>query len=105
MPPGIVPHGIIDGGLEYVQHDFASAWPYGGRQNMTSANAHPSVFVFVLKIIYLFLAVSGFSCGTQVLCCGLLASLQLWHVGFLFSSCGVQAPEHVGSVVCSMQAL
>ena len=26
-------------------------------------------------------------------------------VGFLFSSCGMQAPEHLGSVVCSKQAL
>ena len=25
--------------------------------------------------------------------------------GFLFSSCGAQAPERMGSVVCGMQAL
>ena len=31
--------------------------------------------------------------------------LSLWHVGFLFSSCGTQAPERVGSVVCGMWAL
>ena len=33
------------------------------------------------------------------------ASLYLWPVGFLFSSCGRRTPEHVGSVVCGTQAL
>ena len=33
------------------------------------------------------------------------ASLQLWRVGFLFSSCGAWVPEHVDSVVYRMQAL
>ena len=37
--------------------------------------------------------------------CGAQASLQLWPAGFLFSSCGAQAPEHMGSVVCSTWAL
>ena len=47
----------------------------------------------------------GAHCSTQALCCGTWASLQLWHAGFLFSSCGAWAPEHVGSVVCGTWAL
>ena len=49
---------------------------------------------------FFFLAVSGLSCGTQALRCSAQASLLLWRAGFLFSSCGAQAPERVGSVVC-----
>ena len=58
-----------------------------------------------LFIIYLFLAVSGLSCGTREVRCGTRASLLLWCAGFLFSSCGMRAPEHVGSVVCGPRAL
>ena len=40
-----------------------------------------------------------FSCGMWALCCSVRASPQLWHVVFLFSSCGAQAQGRVGSVV------
>ena len=46
----------------------------------------------------------GLSCGTWDLCCG-MQYLSLWCMGFSLvaarglSSCGVQAPERMGSVV------
>ena len=43
------------------------------------------------------------ACG--IFCCGARASLYLWHAGFLFSGCGVQAPGYVGSVVCGTWAV
>ena len=66
---------------------------------------------FKIFIYFLLLAVSGLSCDTQDLCCG-MPDLLLQHVGFSLvvacgfslSSCGAQAPECVGSVVCSMHA-
>ena len=72
---------------------------------------------FILKkyfiYLFLFLVVLGLSCSTWDLrCCmqGLplrCSSSSLWHAGFSLvvvcgfslSSCGAQAPEHVGSVV------
>ena len=47
-----------------------------------------------------------FRCDVQALRCGARASLWLWHAGFLFSSCGAQAPGCVGSVVvvCGVQS-
>ena len=40
-----------------------------------------------------------FCCGVQAICC------DVWCVGFLFPSCGAQAPGHMGSVVvaCGFQ--
>ena len=49
--------------------------------------------------------VRALCCGVRVSCCGAWASLQLWRVGFLFSSCGTRVPECMGSVVCGTQAL
>ena len=65
--------------------------------------------LFLKKI---FLAASGLSCGTWDLRCG-PRDFSLWHAGFslavacrfFLSRCGVQAPGHVGSVVCSTRAL
>ena len=64
--------------------------------------------LFLKIIIYLFLAALGLSCwhagsllrhvGSFIAPC-MQASLQLWRVGFLFSSCDMQAPGRVGSVV------
>ena len=61
-------------------------------------------YLFIFKF-YLFLTASGRSCGTWALRCGTRASLQLWRADFLFSSCGAQVPEHVGSIVCGMRPL
>ena len=84
-----------------------------------------SFFFFFLKKIYfyflvfLFSAASGLSYGMQDLPWGMW-DISLWHAGsllrctgfslvvacgFSLSSCGVQAPGHVGSVVCGTQAL
>ena len=56
----------------------------------------------------LFLAALGLSCGARDLHWGMW-DLSLWRVVFslvmvcgLLSSCGTQAPEHVGSVVYNM---
>ena len=52
-------------------------------------------FFKIFILFYFILAASGLSCSTQ--------DLSLWRG--LLSSCGAQAPGHVGSVVCGMQAL
>ena len=77
------------------------------------------IYLLFIYLFYLFLAVSGLSCGTWDLSCGTW-DLSSWRVGsslqhagfslvvaceFSHSSCGTRAPEHVGSVVCSAQAL
>ena len=52
-----------------------------------------------------FVAVCGLltSCGVWVFSSLVVACrfslLQLWHAGFLFSSCGARAPGRMGSVV------
>ena len=73
------------------------------------------IFFIIYLFIYLFiLAASGLSCGTWhlslqragfslVVVCGLLSSCGVRV--FLFFSCGTWAPERMGSVVCSTQAL
>ena len=75
------------------------------------------LFIFTFLKIYLFILfyfwlrwVLVVACGIFVeargiFCCSAWASLQFWRVGFLFSSCGVKAPEHVGSVVCGTPSL
>ena len=63
--------------------------------------------------MYLSLPALGLSCGMRYLslwCAGCLLrragfSLAVACRFFLFSSCGSQAPGHVGSVVCGTQAL
>ena len=56
--------------------------------------------------LFIYLAVSGLSCGMRDLRCG-MQDLSLWHVGFfvavhgLLSSCGMWALEHSGSVVAA----
>ena len=69
---------------------------------VNSTSSHYTIFFF----LNLFLAVSGLSCGMRALHCGAQAprcsaqaSIWLWYAGFLFSSCGVQAPGRVASVV------
>ena len=42
--------------------------------------------------------------GLLVAAHGFLSSCGVWDF-FLFSGCGARVPEHVGSVVCGMQAL
>ena len=51
------------------------------------------------------MAVSGLSCGMRDLSFLCVGFLLVVVCGFFLSSCGAQAPGHVGSVVCSMQAL
>ena len=68
-----------------------------------------ALFLFQLFIYFNFIyfwlcwvlvaACGIFCCGAQALCFGAWASLQLWRAGFLSSSCGAQAPGHMGSVV------
>ena len=64
-----------------------------------------NIYLFYLFIFYIFLAASGLSYGmwgsfiaAQALRCG--AGSSLWHG--LLSSCGTQAPGHVGSVVAAV---
>ena len=86
--------------------------------------SHLVLFYFIYffkRFIYLFnlfLAASGLSCGTRDLRWG-MQDLLLWRAGsslwcagfslivtcgFSLSSCGSQAPGHVGSVVCGTRA-
>ena len=74
------------------------------------------IYLLFIYLIYLWLhqvlvtaheifteACGIFPCGAWALCCRAWASLWLWHVGFLFSSCGTQAPGCMCSVVCGTQ--
>ena len=65
-----------------------------------------------LFILFIFLAASGLSCGTQGLCWG-VQDLLLWCAGFSLvvtcgfslSGCSARAPGHVGSVIVAQWAL
>ena len=85
---------------------------------LSSLNPKPQgiwgVFMgFLKKIYYLFIYFIHFwlcqvlfeagrifveACG--IFRCSAQASLELWHAGFLFSSCGPQVAERIGSAVC-----
>ena len=58
-------------------------------------------YLFIL-FIYLFLAVSGLSCGTPSLHCGVGFSLVV-VVDLLYSSCGAWAPGHMSSAVVAQR--
>ena len=62
--------------------------------------------IYFIYLFFYILAALGRSCGTWDLHCG-MRDLSLWRAGFslvverrLLSSCGMWAPECVGSVVC-----
>ena len=73
-----------------------------------------TVALFLSFIYYLFMYFIYFfwprwvlvaACGLFVTVCGLLSSCGMRFFFFSLSSCGVQAPGCVGSVVCGTQPL